>query len=114
MKKKLQQSEAKEVAQGLVAADSTAVRLVVRSVLLLLYACHFWYAFRTITACPHKDEVFKNLIGFGGRWKFLTVVNEVSFFISFTFYKGIYLFDCLFLFTGIYNRSYSDWHNLIN
>ena len=63
--------------EGRLVPDSTAVRLAVRSVLLLVYGCHYWYRVRVLNDCPNRETAYG---GFGGKWKFLTAINEVIFF----------------------------------
>ena len=58
------------------------VGFILHSVLLTLYVAMFWHEAVAINECPHKDRVLNKLgvKAFGGRWKFLTVIDDVSMY----------------------------------
>ena len=62
--------------------ESSVVRFIVRIVLLALYGSHYWLMFNVFATCPERDNMFRIYQEYGGRWRFLTAINEVCTCVS--------------------------------
>ena len=58
--------------------ESNIVRFIMRTLLLGLYGLHYWHMFDIIANCPEREKVFKDHKRYGGRWRYLTALNEVG------------------------------------
>lgn len=55
------------------------VRFAIHLCLLLPFLMHLQYTGNAIYSCPDRKRVFEFAMQFGGRWKFLTVINQVDY-----------------------------------